>query len=72
LHLFCRLIAQCISREHEENAHHSRTMVEETDNWQAEEIGLAAVGGICGSDVVGGVGDVKDKDEEGGDAAHTV
>ena len=47
-------------------------MVEETDDRQAKEIGLPAIGGVCGSDVVGGVGDVKDKDEEGGDAAYTV
>ena len=47
-------------------------MVEETQNWQTQQIGFAAVGGVCGSDVVGGVGDVEDEDEEGGDAAHAV
>ena len=47
-------------------------MVKETDDWQAEEIGLPAVGGICGSNVVGGVGDVEDEDEESGDSAHAV
>jgi len=47
-------------------------MVEETDDRQAKEIGLPAIGGVCGSDVVGGVGDVEDEDEESGDPAHAV
>ena len=46
-------------------------MVEETDDWQSQEISLG-VGSVCGSDIVGGVGDVEDEDQEGGDASHSI